>query len=65
MVLPIRVEEYFAMTLEQRNAELAEWRAGGARLYTQNTVFVDMDGVSLIWYLPDLLGDDLKVSFFQ
>ncbi|KAK7464799.1 hypothetical protein VKT23_006005 [Stygiomarasmius scandens] len=51
--------------MEERYQYLAEWRAFGARNYANNVVLVDKNGVSLVWYLPDLLGDDLKNHVFR
>ncbi|KAK7467577.1 hypothetical protein VKT23_004630 [Stygiomarasmius scandens] len=44
---------------------LAEWRTAEIKFYERNVVFVDKEGVSLLWFLPDLVANDIKHKVFQ
>ncbi|KAK7455237.1 hypothetical protein VKT23_011110 [Stygiomarasmius scandens] len=57
VVLPIKAGEYFALSPPQRDQKLSGRQH---QLYDEGVVFVDEDGVSLVWYLPDLLSNEVK-----
>ncbi|KAK7434929.1 hypothetical protein VKT23_019932 [Stygiomarasmius scandens] len=65
VVLPIKAEDYFSLPLQKRYKALSKWRNDSRRNFSENTVFVDEDGISLIWYLPNLLENGTKNRVFD
>ncbi|KAK7449263.1 hypothetical protein VKT23_013407 [Stygiomarasmius scandens] len=65
VVLPIVASEYFGLTVPERHSLLATWRPAARQVYAQNVAFVDQNGVSLIWYLPDLIPTGIKNKLFR
>ncbi|KAK7440443.1 hypothetical protein VKT23_017081 [Stygiomarasmius scandens] len=65
VVLPVKAREYMALSPAERDQKLAGWRNSVMRLYEESVVFVDEEGVSLVWYLPDLLSNELKNKIHQ
>ncbi|KAK7461401.1 hypothetical protein VKT23_008579 [Stygiomarasmius scandens] len=66
VVLPIDAEDYFLMSRDHRHNYLANWRSQQRQPYffSENTVFVDQKGNALVWYLPNLLSEQLKHRAF-
>ncbi|KAK7458893.1 hypothetical protein VKT23_009904 [Stygiomarasmius scandens] len=65
VVLPIQAAEYFALSLVERDQKLAGWRHSTTQRYESSVVFVDEEGVSLVWYLPDLFSGEVKSRIQQ
>ncbi|THU94503.1 hypothetical protein K435DRAFT_860463 [Dendrothele bispora CBS 962.96] len=67
VVLPIKASSYFSLSIEQRHKQLDRWRSEKAqpRLFSDKTVFVDEEGIALLWYLPNLLDHEVKHQVYR
>ncbi|KAF5333747.1 hypothetical protein D9758_017914 [Tetrapyrgos nigripes] len=65
VVLPICAVEYFGLTIEKRHGALAKWRNSAQRHFSAPTVITDQEGISLIWYLPNLLNQGLQAKLLR